>query len=161
MENNNGNIRQRSSYLENFDRYMVQPRGEKEISWIADQLIEWAHLDTSVTMLSFSGEFMVPQQTLYEWESKHPRIRESMRIARSLVGARREKLALENKFNAGIVNRTLGIYDERVRAYDREMKLISSQGEDKVQTINIMMQQMPNTDAVPKKKGKKKDDKSS
>jgi hypothetical protein len=154
MENNNGNKKE-TPYWETFERMCLSPKSDKELDWIAGKLIEWAEDENSVTLLGFCAKMAIPQSSLYAWEEKNPKIKRAMSLAKSMVGARREKLALENKFNAAIVNRTLGVYDDRVRAYDKEMKAASS-GEDKAPTINVVLPAMPNTDVVPKKRGRPK-----
>lgn len=156
MENNNGNNK-RSEYLDQFERFCLSPRSDKEIEWVAGKLVEWAERDTSVTLLSFCADMAIAQTTLYEWEQRNAKLRSAMSLAKSMVGARRERLALENKYNAGIVNRTLGVYDDRVRAYDKEMKLVAA-GDDKPQTLNVVMQNMPSVDSVPKRGKKKKNE---
>ena len=153
MENNNGNKKQ-SPYWETFERMCLSPKSEKELDWIAQKLIEYAEDEETVTLLGFCKVMGIAQSSLYDWEEKNSKLRKAMSLARAIIGSRREKLALENKYNAAIVNRTLGIYDDRVRAYDKEMKLVSS-GEDKTQTINVVMPPMPNVASVPKR-GKKK-----
>lgn len=152
---NKDRIDLRSEYLKDFDRYNLRDVSDHEIEWIADKLVEWAQKDDSITLLSFSGEMGIAQTSLYDWEKRNKKMRNSISAAKSIVGARREKMALHNKFNAGIVNRTMGVYDDRVRAYDTEMKTIGA-GDDKAQTINVVMKPMPETDVVPKKKGRAK-----
>lgn len=145
----------RSEYLKEFDRYNLSPLGDHEIEWIADKLVEWARNEESVTMLGFCAENSISQSSLYDWEKRNLKMREAMSTAKSIVGARREKMALHNKFNAGIVNRTMGVYDDRVRAYDTEMKTIGA-GDDKAQTVKVIMENMPETNVVPKKRGRPK-----
>jgi hypothetical protein len=143
----------RSEYLKKFDRFNLNAVSDHELEWIADQLLEWASLEDSVTLLGFCADNGIAQTSLYQWEQRNSKLRSAMSTAKSMVGARREKMALLNKFNAGIVNRTMGVYDDRVRAYDTEMRLLGSQ-EDKAQTVNVMMHHMPETDVVPKKKSR-------
>jgi hypothetical protein len=145
----------RSEYLQQFDRFNLSPIGDHEIEWIADRVIEWAEDEESVTLLGFCAANGISQSSLYDWEKRNHRMRQAISTAKSIVGARREKMALQNKFNAGIVNRTMGVYDDRVHAYDKEMRMLGSSGEDRAQTINVVMPPMPETDTVPKKRKKK------
>jgi len=155
MENNNSNTK-RNQYIDEFERMCCTPRSDKELEWIAGKLIEWSDLESSVTLIGFCSDYSIAQTSLYEWERRNEKLRKAMSLAKAKVGARRERLALENKFNAGIVNRTLGMYDDRLRAYDKEMRL-ATQGDDKAQTINLVVPAMPSSDAVPKRGRKKKE----
>jgi hypothetical protein len=141
-----------------FERFRCTPKTDKELEWWADQLIEWAHKEDSLVLMGFAAENLIDQARLHEWAKRCPKLERAIKVAKGLLGARREHLALHNKINAVLVMKTMANYNDDYHAYEKEMKLLGSEEEKRAQTINVIMPKMPSTDVVPKKKKFKKDE---
>ena len=139
-----------------FERFSCCPKSDQELKWWASQLLLWAAKEDSLVMNSFAGEQMISPGRLTEWGERCPELASALRTAKAIVGARREQRALENKINAAVVMKTMALYNEEYHSYEKEMKVLGSDSEKQAQTINVVMPPMPSTDAVPKKRGRKK-----
>lgn len=137
-------------------RYRISPRTDEELETLAGELLEWARHPETYVFMEVVEVFAISRGMLYEWAKRCEKLKLAMDSARAIIGARRERKALENKLNAAIVMRTMGLYDSDFKEYEKEMRSIGS--EDKGSpTINVVMPQMPTTEAVPKKRGRKKE----
>ena len=141
-----------------FERFSCCPKSDQELSWWADKLLEWARRDDSIVLHSFAAEMEIDPARLSDWSKRSEKLTRAVKAAKTIVGARREKLALENKINASVVLKLMANYNEDYYAYEKEMKLLGSEEEKKAQTINVIMPPMPSTNAVPKKKKTKAHD---
>jgi len=157
MENNNREKELIPPFVATFfDRLCCTPKSEAEYKWWASELLRWCERDDALVFYEFAAIMGISQGQLSQYALRSPTLLEAMKVAKSIVGARRERLALKNELNASIVIKTMANYNDEYAAYEREMKMLGADS-DKPQTINVMMPKMPETDAVPKKGRKKKE----
>lgn len=88
----------------------------------AELLDKWSILETSLNLLEFANERNYPPQNLSEWASINEKFNEALKIAKSRIAVRREKLVHQNKFNYGIYNRSIGMYDPLLNTHEKEVK---------------------------------------
>ena len=97
------------------------------------QLDEWSKTEDALTMLSYCADYDLVQQTLLDAVSKYPRLSESYKKAKARVGARRERLAMKGEINAGLVQRSLRLYNceqdiqDNKEAYDKAYQSAKAQ----------------------------------
>ncbi len=82
---------------------------------IADKLIVWAKLDSSINLCKFCFENEIVPQKLSEWAKVDEKFREALQFARVCLGFRREE-----KLNNGEIN-TVG-YNLNASTYDYFLK---------------------------------------
>ncbi len=141
-----------------FERVRCCPKTKEELDWWASELLRWSEREDSIVFYEFASIMGIPKSVLTKMSNDSENLKAAFSIAKERVGSRRERLALKNELNASIVMKTMAIYDEDFAKYERDMKLLSAEIDNKTQPINIIMQKMPETDAVPVKKAKKKKD---
>lgn len=94
----------------------------------AQNFLEWAMLDDSIVLREYCALRGYSHQWLTYLADKSQDFADALKIARILVGARREKGAILGKYDAGIIKATLATYDEEHRAVLKEMKRAESEG---------------------------------
>ncbi|MEN8236119.1 MAG: hypothetical protein ABFQ95_01000 [Pseudomonadota bacterium] len=95
---------------------------EKRINKEADSFLKWANQDDSIILRKYAAINGYAPQWLTYLADKSVRFSETLKIAKTLVGCRREELALKGDIDTGIVKATLATYDEEHRAMLKEMK---------------------------------------
>jgi hypothetical protein len=98
------------------------------IEQIADELIKWAHKDDSIVMAEFYGSQLISYQRAFEFEEQSQKFAEAKRIAKTLVGARREKGALKGELDSGLVKKSMALYDPEMKQYELDQKSAASAG---------------------------------
>ena len=92
----------------------------------ADLLIEWAQRDDAIVLREFAPLRGYAHKYMYRWsDQKEPSYNEvfchAFEFARSIVGARREKVAFEKS-----TQRDLGMYSDELDKYEREREEFKS-----------------------------------
>jgi len=117
---------------------------------LADELIEWAHKETSNKLSEFvvSHKRIAPSRW-HGWSEKNANLKEAIMIAKIILGNRRELKGLQGDWQPGIVLKTLGMYDPEFRAWEIESR--QNRGEESG-TVNVYLEKFPNSPLVPDKK---------
>lgn len=77
----------------------------------AMMLKEWSMKEDSLRISDFYDTRGYDTQTFYRWCSQYPEMQTALEFAKRRIGSRRELGALQRKFDATIIQKTLGHYD--------------------------------------------------
>lgn len=88
----------------------------------AELLIEWAHKETSIVMGKHYGERGYTRQSSCEWAVRNKYYAHAKNLALTIVGARREEMALMGAIDHNIVKTSMGLYDHEYRQYQIDLK---------------------------------------
>jgi hypothetical protein len=149
-ESNRIEVRSKPKYkFPTADKYILCPRSDQQLDMIAHDLLLWAEQDDSITFGGFIEVSGLVNARLYEYAKRHHGLADAIVVARQIIGDRREKRGLENKYNSAIVLGTMPLYDPEVRAYKKEMAQKDTEyGSAK---IIVHMDSFPETKDVPVK----------
>lgn len=95
---------------------------EEDVNEEADYLIAWAMKEDSLVLGECYGMRGYTYQASSEWAERNEKFRQARIIAKTIVGARREKGALLGKLDSSLVRHSMALYDPEYRAYLKEMK---------------------------------------
>lgn len=95
----------------------------------ANELIAWACKEDSIVLAEFYGMRGYDYDDVAYFEKISTDFFKAKRIAKVMIGARREKGALKGKLDSSIVKKSMALYDPEMRAYELEMKNASKQEE--------------------------------
>ncbi len=112
-------------------KYWTDERIEEE----AKLLIEWAVQPDSFVLGKHYGKRGYHYWHAMSWTKENKVFEEAKKLALTIVGARREEMALLGSLDNSIVKKLLGMYDPEVKQYEIEIK----QKENEGQTIESMM----------------------
>jgi hypothetical protein len=93
-----------------------------DLDELADKLIEWSKQPQNMTLLDFCNDYEIRASYLSEWAKIDQRFSEALDLAKSQIGARRERLVSYGKLEKGAFNRTQGMYDKLLNEFEREEK---------------------------------------
>lgn len=105
---------------------------QEKIEAEASYLLEWSKQDDSLVLAECYGLRGYSYDHVSDWEKKNSVFAEAKKIAKTRIGARREKKALLNQIDSNIVGKTLITYDPEFRA---AMKELSHKGDSSNQPI--------------------------
>lgn len=94
----------------------------EKIDLEAVKLVEWAKKPESLVLGECYGERGYSYEEATEFAKRNDNYKRARFMARTLIGARREKGGLKNKFDAGLVGKTMMLYDPDFKAWLKENK---------------------------------------
>ena len=118
------NTRTWREFMEN-DAYMLFPGKDDWRKRFIYTLLEWSTKEDSVEITDFALEMKMRRQTIYEWASRYPDLKDALDFARLQIGSRRRKGALTRKFDKDVVFKDMHKYDPEwleINRYHSEMK---------------------------------------
>lgn len=97
---------------------------KEEIEKVATHLEKWAKLPDSIILREFSTLYERGDDFIRQLAQKSERFRSALRYAKQVIGARREKMAIEGKFagDTSIIRATLATYDREHKETLIELK---------------------------------------
>lgn len=98
-----------------------RPR-EYDLDKEAADLIEWAKDPNNFILRKFFLDRGYVQSTAIRFTHEHKGFCEAYEFARESIGQNREHLAATGAIKEGVYNRYAGLYDQKLREYDREEK---------------------------------------
>jgi len=94
---------------------------EHDRNQIALDLIEWAQLDTSTTMLGFCAGKLISPNKITDWAREDEFFRVAYDIAKACVGERREKKLSDGKLHVKAYDLNAAVYDRFLKEERQEM----------------------------------------
>jgi hypothetical protein len=85
------------------------------------------------------------------WCARSPELEDAYDTAKHIIGERRERMALEGKYNSSIVIMTMPLYDKEFLKLRKEMVKAAKGDGDSKQTIVVLRDKMPDTIEVKSK----------
>ena len=125
----------------------------REATRLAQELLVWARKSEAVRATTAFADFSVPQATFNRWAIEFPELAESWEEVKRIFAEKRERGALEGRYNASIVLATLPLYDKEYMEHRINMATLkANEKSGSGQTVvNVSMDKMPKTDIVPEK----------
>ena len=129
MEQNQLNTYARKAIQKEFDIVIEVPPGPLEmIEWnleliehLAGEIIKWSNDDDSLVLGDFYADHGFSNMDAIEWDERSPLWKRSRAIAKTKIGARRERKGLQKLLDSGIVRSTLARYDPEQLEVQRSM----------------------------------------
>lgn len=115
---NNHNKPSKKSSIKSIDAYSdlfilrERPVSEVFIERLAADMLEWAiNNEDALKMIDFFVDRKISPKTVWKWEKKFPMLKEAKEMAIQIIGSRREKGAIKNKYNASVIMSQMAKYD--------------------------------------------------
>lgn len=138
------------------DKTMLKSGCDKILDVLANDLLKWSKTDDAISIDGFIKITMLATPRLYEFAEKHEGLKSAISTAKHLMGQRRERFALEGKYNATVVLKTMPLYSAEYKGWVREQnKNVSALGGG---TRYVVLDTMPNSYLVPERKEEKEED---
>ena len=101
---------------------------------IANKLVEWAKLSTSINLCKFCFENEIIPQQLSEWSKNDDNFREALQFARVCLGFRREEKLNSGEIHTVGYNLNASTYDYFLKEEKRDQLTFESEVRKKEQT---------------------------
>lgn len=135
--------------------YMQNLKTADDYKKIAGEIIEWAELDSTVVFSDFATERRFAPARVYEWAARSKEVADAISIAKHRIGSRREKMGLQNLYNANLVAKTMAIYNDDYKSWVKE---IADKDANQERKITVEVLSMPSTTVVPDHKDNSEDE---
>lgn len=89
----------------------MRPVTQAFIERLSKELVEWAKLDDSLTIISFCRTKGLSRTTFYEWKNKYPEIKAAYEFAKEQFVDKREIGGLTRKYDPTFAFNSLAKYD--------------------------------------------------
>ncbi|MBY0109657.1 MAG: hypothetical protein K2X90_00950 [Candidatus Babeliaceae bacterium] len=93
------------------------PQTEDAYRELADGLVSWARRDDAIQITDFASMQLIAPSNFAEFAAKSEYFKNAYEIAKTMVGSRRERLALAGKLHPGLVMATMPLYDKDYRIW--------------------------------------------
>ena len=140
------------------DRTMLKPGCPQILEALEHDLLKWCKTDDAISMDGFVSVSYLATPRLYEYAQKHEGLKTAIEMAKHLIGQRRERFALEGKYNANVVIKTMPLYSPEYKAWVQEYQKGATAAATGGGTRYIVVDTMPNSDLVPERKHVEEDD---
>jgi len=93
---------------------------EKQITGIANELMDWADKESTVTITSFcvQPKYRKPQEWIYHLARHNPEIKEALKYIRTRIAERFHINTLNGTYNVKWSHRVIGYYDKALDEWD-------------------------------------------
>ncbi len=89
---------------------------------IAEELLEWADKDDSISLVAFAAEKGYTSETIWRMANESVVFSDAYQITKMKLAARREILASCDQLNYGSFMRTLAFYDPFLNSFEEKVK---------------------------------------
>lgn len=134
-----------------FFRTRIIPKTDEEIEALGHELVMWSSEGDGISLEEFAkGKFMGIQR-LYDYAERNPTFKECMKLAHQAIGCRRERRALEGKFNANLVLATMPMYNPRYKKLIEWKASLQKEQNNSNETKIVVIDRIPNSTMVPER----------
>lgn len=142
--------------FEYHERFRLMDWEDSYLDAMAVAMRDWVDdpKNDAVKLAEFAHKYRVNYDTIIDHSEHHKALADAVLYAKGVLGTKREKMALIGKWNANLVQATMGIYDRDFRR-NHEWKAKLAQKDTAQGNITVVMQPFPESDKVPVKKEKK------
>jgi kynureninase len=95
---------------------------DEKIEAEATLLIQWAQKEDSLVLGRHYGARGYHNWNAMDWSKRSRIFDEAKKLALTIVGARREEMAILGSIEDNIVKKNLGLYDPEVKQYEIEIR---------------------------------------
>lgn len=136
-------VKKRKFYLNDTDIQIV------DVDELCQKILAWGEKEGSLVLREFAAKEGIPIGTFLDWVERNEKLKSAYSIARSLVGCRRERGALEGLYSVPMVLRFQPIYDAEFKnMMEWESKLKNTEASSQSQKI-VVLERFPESDVVP------------
>jgi hypothetical protein len=134
-------------------KYVMGIFPKTEQAWIslADDLIAWAHLETSFAIEDFPLSRLYSPHKFYKWMKHNEYFADALEFARYMIGSRRERAARERRVDSSIILKTMPLYNYEFKELMME-KINKHHESQQPKIITVILPQVEDTGVVPIKK---------
>jgi hypothetical protein len=125
----------------------IFPKTEAEWVSLANDIYDWAHLETSFALEDFPLSRGYSPHKFYKWEKHNEYFADTLEFARYMVGSRRERAARERRVDSTIILKTMPLYNLEFK--ELTMDKISKHQESRPYTIIMQEYTSPLVPAKP------------
>lgn len=111
------------------NKYALGNKGGRPLFWTeekileeAEALLEWSKTDDAWTLREFAYHRGYHEDMFTEFCQRSEEFARAKKIAKGRIGVRRERGALSGEFDTKIVCKSWALYDDDMRAYEKELK---------------------------------------
>lgn len=161
-KNNNIDIskKEKASKSKWYDQYedmftlQMKPINPAFIERLAVEMLEWARTNpNALKIVTFFADKGISAQCYQNWLKKYDFFERAYRQALQLIGARREIGGLKKEYDSGIVRNTMHHFDDQyIKDEEWRAKLRTQASEQDNGTKIVVIERMPETDIVKRKK---------
>jgi len=120
---------------------------DEKITEEAAYLLEWSQDSDALVLGECYGSRGYSYEDAIEWAEKHEVFRKSRLLAKSIVGARREKGAIKGKYGENLISKTMALYDPEYKALMKELKnaqtIVNVAGDDAAKKLSEVLKSQP------------------
>lgn len=139
-----------SSYLDLIS-FRQKPINPAFIEKLAAEEVAWAlNTEDALVFEEFLMLKGIGQSTFYKWLHAHESLAKAHNFAMMVIGVRREKGAINRKFDANIILKSLPIYSESWRNLEEWRSKLTEKAN--AGNVTVIMEQFPSSDEVKEKK---------
>lgn len=93
------------------------PKTEAEWISLTDDMLAWAHQETSFAIEDFPLSRGYSPHKFYKWQKHNEYFAEALEFTTYMVGSRRERAARERLFDSSIILKTMPLYNYEYREF--------------------------------------------
>ncbi len=123
-----------------------EPETEEEFQALGNTLVLWAEKESSLNIDEFPLSHRILPEKLKEFAKKSDYFDRALQFALSVIGTRRERLAMEGKINQRIVLATMPLYDSTYKNWILNLK--NPEESAQPTTLNVYMGDLSSGDAT-------------
>lgn len=129
-----------------------KPIPEMYLEKLANDWIEWSKLEDSLRATDFFLEINIHNGIVYRWLGMHPVLKEAHTIVMQRLASRRERGAINRKYDAGTIDRYQPLYDKEYKEIVEWRASLRDKNEESNGTIIVNLPPAPITTEVPERK---------
>ena len=139
---------------QDFFTFRMQPVNEGFLDRLANELIEYAEKTEVLRLEWFFTSKRIDPSTGRVWANKYPKFGNAYKIAKQIIGMRREDGALKKKYDAATIAHAQCHYDETWREVAQfKAKLAADEtGISGIKIVTVGIPSFGSSDMVPEKK---------
>lgn len=143
---------------QDFFTYRMQPVSEGFLERLANELITYAENSEILRIEWFFTSKRIDPTTGRDWAAKYENFGKAYKIAKLIIGMRREDGGLKMNLSSAMVLHSMPLYDETYKELLVWKAKMQSESEGKGQsTINVIMNPVESSDMVPVRKQKERE----
>jgi hypothetical protein len=143
-----------SSYLDLIS-FRQKPINPAFIEKLAAEEVAWAlNTEDAIVFEEFLMLKGIGQSTFYKWLHAHECLANAHNFAMMVIGVRREKGAINRKYDGTIILKSLPIYSESWKKIEEWRSKLTKDENADTGTKIVVIEKIANSEQVPERKGK-------
>ncbi len=140
-------------YYLNMYSWIQIPISLEYVKKCAAEWVEMARDNEVLLMDEYPVQKGIPTTTWYEWIGRCPELKSAQTQVKEMIAIRRERGAMQNKYNSGMVMRMQHYYKREWKEAEEWRSSLSAKNEAVAQQpIQVILERYPDSPLVPMKK---------